>query len=114
MDNVIALRTTPQPEIDDTLNLPFIGKDENGSYYWNPEQSADPVVNYQKDYAIGRHYGELLLDRLLNRKDKLTILSSVLVSLYDLEEWDGFEGGFLEAITSYALAGYAVQTALGI
>ncbi|MCG7932738.1 MAG: hypothetical protein N0C88_03735 [Candidatus Thiodiazotropha lotti] len=113
MNNVIALNTPSQPRTDDTLNLPFIGRDQDGSYFWNPQQSDDPVNNYNNDYAIGRHYGELLLDRLLNRKDKLTVLGTILVSIYDLEEWDGFEGGFLEAVASFALAGHAVKSVLG-
>ncbi|MEW8288781.1 MAG: hypothetical protein AB2697_22605 [Candidatus Thiodiazotropha endolucinida] len=113
MDNIIALNTTSKSETDVNLDLPFIGRDDNGAYYWDPEHSADPVMNYREDYSIGRHYGELLLDRLLNRKDKLTILGSIMVSIYDLEQWDGFEGGFLEVVTSYALAGHAVKTALG-
>ncbi|MCG7927273.1 MAG: hypothetical protein JAY67_17255 [Candidatus Thiodiazotropha taylori] len=112
MNNVVALKTPTRPSTDDTLNLPFIGRDQDGSYFWNPQQSADPVTNYNNDYALGRHYGELLLDRLLNRKDKLSILGAILVSIYDLEEWDGFEGGFLEAITSFALTGHAVNIAL--
>ena len=112
MNNVVALKTPTRPRTDDTLNLPFIGQDQDGSYFWNPEQSEDPVYNYQNDYAIGRHYGELLLDRLLSREDKLTILGSILVSIYDLDEWDGFEGGFLEAVASFALAGHAVKSVL--
>ncbi|MEW8645214.1 MAG: hypothetical protein AB2563_03880 [Candidatus Thiodiazotropha endolucinida] len=112
MNNVIALNTTSKSETDVNLDLPFISRDENGTYYWNPEHSADPVKNYQEDYSIGRHYGELLLDRLLNRKDKLSILGSILTSMHELEVWDGYEVGFLENVTRYTLAGHAVKTVL--